>query len=197
MPRTRSPGPLIVASVMAAVLAPAPARAGGSADVAALQVALRARGAYAGDVDGVRGPATERAVRRLQRRARIAVDGIAGPRTRRALGWHGRHRYGSRALVRGRRGWDGAALQFKLAWHGFPSGPFDGALGARTGAALLRFQRWAGLPADGIVGPATFGALRAPPPRAPRRIGLPVAGTLGDGFGPRGGAFHAGLDLPA
>ncbi len=77
----------------------ATAQARVSADVAALQVALRAKGLYGGDVDGVRGPLTRAAVRRLQARARIAVDGVAGPRTRRALGRRGRPRLGSRAIV--------------------------------------------------------------------------------------------------
>jgi peptidoglycan hydrolase-like protein with peptidoglycan-binding domain len=36
--------------------------------------------------DGVFGPATEAAVRRLQTNARLTVDGIAGPRTLHALG---------------------------------------------------------------------------------------------------------------
>ena len=60
----------------------------------------------------------------------------------------------------GNRGWDVAALQFKLAWHGFPSGTFDGVLGPHMDEALRRFQRWAGLGADGLAGPATIRALR-------------------------------------
>ena len=177
------------------VVAPAAARAAPSADVAALQVALRARAAYGGTVDGVRGPATAAAVVAFQRRAGLAPDGIAGPLTRRALGWRGRHVYGSRSLRRGRRGWDVAALQFKLAWRGFPSGPFDGVLGPRAASALARFQRWAGLTPDAIAGPATFRALHRPPPVAPIALRRPVPAPVGDGFGPRGGAFHAGLDF--
>ena len=63
-----------------------PAAAAGDPNVAALQVALRARGLYAGAVDGVAGPRTGAAVRSFQRRAGIAVDGVAGPQTRSALG---------------------------------------------------------------------------------------------------------------
>ena len=44
----------------------------------------------------------------------------------------------------GDRGWDVAALQFLLAWRGFPSGTIDGGFGAHTEAALIRYQRWAG-----------------------------------------------------
>src|SRR5918912_20011 len=99
---------------------------------------------------------TRRAVARFQRAARLPVDGIAGPRTRRALGRYGRHLLGSRPLARGATGWDVAALQFLLAWHGFPSATFDGGLGLHTLHALRRYQRWVGLTPDGVAGPATF-----------------------------------------
>ena len=74
-------------------------------------------------------------MRAFQRRHRLAVDGIVGPRTRRALGRYGRHLLGSRVLGRGQVGWDVAALQFILAAHGFPSGPFDGIFGPHLRAA--------------------------------------------------------------
>jgi murein DD-endopeptidase MepM/ murein hydrolase activator NlpD len=167
---------------------------GARSSVAALQVALRSKGLYAATVDGVDGPLTRDAVRRFQGRRGLVVDGIAGPRTRGALGWRGRPRLGRRAIAAPARGWDVAALQFLLATHGFASGPFDGRLGARGDAALRRFQAWAGLAADGVAGPATLAALRRPPPRSALRFLAPVAGPLGDGFGPRGGAFHAGID---
>jgi murein DD-endopeptidase MepM/ murein hydrolase activator NlpD len=173
------------------------ARAAPHADVAALQVALRAEHVYAGAVDGVAGPATRAAVRRVQRRRGLAVDGVAGPRTRRALGRRGRPRLGSRPLALRARGWDVAGLQFLLARHGFPSGPVDGGLGTRTDAALRRFQRWAGLGADGVAGAATLAALRRPAPQSPLRFLRPVAAAVGDGFGPRGVGFHPGLDLLA
>jgi murein DD-endopeptidase MepM/ murein hydrolase activator NlpD len=165
--------------------------------VAALQVALKARGLYAGTIDGIRGPGTVAAVRRFQRRRGLAVDGVVGPQTRRALGRYSRHRYGSRLLVNGRAGWDVAALQFALAMHGFPCGTFDGGFGPRTGRALRRFQRWSHLAADGVAGPATYAALRRSRPRAPFGLRWPVRAGIGDRFGPRGSRFHAGLDFPA
>jgi murein DD-endopeptidase MepM/ murein hydrolase activator NlpD len=167
------------------------------ANVAALQVALRAAGAYVGTVDGIRGPSTIAAVRSVQRRAGLAVDGIAGRRTRRTLGRSGRHRYGSRPMRSGDVGWDVAALQFKLAVHGFPSGSFDGTLGPHAVAALRRFQRWAGLKSDGVAGRATLRALRARPAVSPVRLLVPVRAAIGDGFGPRGAHFHAGIDFLA
>ena len=182
-------------SVLLFFLAAPAAASAASANVAALQVALRAGGFYAGTVDGVAGPATAAAVRRLQRRRGLRADGVAGPQTRRALGRRGRPRLGSRPLALNARGWDVAGLQFLLATHGFPSGTFDGGLGVRTDAALRRFQTWAGLSADGVAGPGTLAALRRAPARSPLRFRRPVPDAVGDGFGPRGNTFHPGLDL--
>src|SRR5688500_902670 len=97
---------LAVLGVAAAVvLVPTPRPAGAaSADVAALQVALRAVGFSPGPIDGISGPWTRRAVRRFQSRRHLVVDGIAGPQTRRALGRRGGPRLGSRTIRIGQRG---------------------------------------------------------------------------------------------
>ena len=187
----------IVVLVSAFAFEAGPATAAGTSEIAALQVALRAKGLYAGSVDGVAGPQTATAVRRLQRRARLTVDGVVGPQTRRALGQLGRPRLGSRVLRAEHRGGDVAELQFLLASHGFPSGALDGVFGPRTESALRRFQRWAGLAEDARAGPATVTALGAPPAVSPLRLAWPVAAPVGDPFGPRGARFHAGVDLPA
>ena len=175
----------------------AQASVAGRPGVAALQVALRARGLYSATVDGVRGPLTRDGVRRFQARRGLAVDGIVGPRTRAALGWRGRPGLGARVIRAGSRGWDVAALQFLLATRGFASGPFDGRLGPRGDAALRRFQAWAGLGADGLAGPATIAAARRPPASSPLRFLAPIGGSPTGGFGPRGNAMHTGIDYPA
>ena len=54
-----------------------------------------------------------------------------------------------------------AALQIGLRARGFEPGPIDGVRGPLTRAALVRFQRRAGLRADGKLGPATRRALGA------------------------------------
>ena len=180
---------LPVSSAQAAVSLPAP-------KVAALQVALRAESTYAGPIDGLPGPRTKEALIAFQSRAGLDPDGVVGPRTRRALGRHGKHPLGSRRLTDGAVGWDVAELQFLLAWHGFPSGPFDGAYGSRLAAAVTRFQRFHGLPPIGEAGPLTIAAARESLiPTSPIRLRAPVDAPVGDGFGPRGDAFHAGLDF--
>ena len=196
LPRPRATHVTVLIVLTAAAWPPA-AAARGSANIAALQVALRAHRLYAGSVDGVDGPGTAAAVRRLQRRSRLDADGIAGPLTRRTLGGRGRPAFGSRVVGPGDRGWDVAALQFLLAWRGFPSGAIDGGFGAHTGAALVRYQRWVGLAADGRAGRATLHSLQLPAPRVPATLSFPVAAALGDRFGPRGDRFHSGIDLLA
>ncbi|HET7046405.1 MAG TPA: peptidoglycan-binding protein [Gaiellaceae bacterium] len=181
-----------LAAVLVVVAAP-PARAA-DAPVAALQVKLRAAGLYGGPVDGLPGPLVADAVRAFQQRAGLAADGVAGPQTRAALG---ARRLGSRDLGPGNRGWDVAELQFLLAWRGFPSARFGTAFGEHLERAVRRFQRSVGLADDGVVGPATLAALRLPPPAVPIRLAWPLQAPVGDGFGPRGDRFHAGIDLKA
>ena len=60
---------------------------------------------------------------------------------------------------RNSRGPDVALLQSILNRIGFNAGPVDGVFGSRTENGLIRFQRAAGLTADGIAGPRTWGAL--------------------------------------
>jgi murein DD-endopeptidase MepM/ murein hydrolase activator NlpD len=178
-------------------MAPAGAAGAGRPDVAALQVALRGAGLYAGSVDGVAGPGTRAAVSRFQARNGLPADGVAGSATRAALGRRGRPALGSRAIGPGASGWDVAALQFAVAWHGFPSGSIDGGYGSHTQAAVRRFQAWAGLSADGVAGPGTLRALQGPIPRSPIWLIAPLRWRIGDVFGPRGNRFHTGVDYPA
>jgi len=169
----------------------------GKSEVAAVQVALRARHLYSGTVDGELGPATSNAVAAFQRQAGLVPDGAVGPQTISALGPLAGPELGTRPLAPGTSGGDVVQLQFLLAWHGFPSGTMDGTFGSHVEAAVLRFQRWARLPTLGTVGPETIAALNAPIPTSPLRLAWPLLASVGDGFGPRGAGFHPGIDPPA
>jgi len=192
---------IVLALLAAALLAPSAVAARGNADVAALQVALKARGVYTGPVDGLSGPQTTVAVQ-LLRSATPSSTGIptVEPRDLRAtLGTYARFRLGDRPLRTGLSGWDVAAFQFLLSWQGFPSGPMNGVYSERTSAAVSRFQASRGLTPDGTAGPITIAAARAAPLRADLNLVSPLtvpppATTL---FGPRDNRFHTGLDYPA
>jgi murein DD-endopeptidase MepM/ murein hydrolase activator NlpD len=195
----------ICAAIVAMSAVPASAAARGSANVAALQVALRALHEYRGGVDGVPGPGTRAAVRAFQRARHLPVDGIAGPRTRNALGGRGRPRLGSRNIGPGSRGWDVAALQFVLRRRGFATS-VDGGYGPATTTAVRSFQRAHGLASDGRVGRATLRALEHPVQAqapassfvsSPVRFLRPVNAPIGDGFGYPGGRRHDGIDFLA
>ena len=87
---------LTAAAAFAGLLLAAPAGAS-TASVAALQVALRAQGLYAGSVDGVKGPITKGAIVAFQRRQGLVPDGRIGAQTRRALGELGNPLLGQRS----------------------------------------------------------------------------------------------------
>ena len=197
---------MLAASMLAA---PAPAEARGSANTAALQVALKALHHYTGGIDGMNGRRTKLAVRRYQRAHRLPVDGVAGARTKRKLGARGRPALGSRAMTAGNRGWDVAALQWLLRKRGFKPNGTDGGFGANTAAAVRRAQAKYNLAVDGVAGPATINALkrnRGPSrstgqnvsdPTGPVRFLRPVHGEITSGFGMRWGRLHAGIDFGA
>jgi hypothetical protein len=171
----------VVVSVGASFAQPVSAATMGNPRLAAVQVALRAKHLYAGTVDGFDGPQTTAALRK----AGVTLGALAGPEL------------GSRPLAAGAIGGDVVELQFLLAWHGFPNGTIDGGFGPHVEAALLRFQRWAGLPTVGVVGPATVAALQAPVPTCPIPLAWPLHATISSPFGPRDAGFHPGIDLAA
>jgi soluble lytic murein transglycosylase-like protein len=190
---------ILVIAVALAVLAPAgPASAAQSAKVAALQVALRAKGLYGGQVDGISGPLTRQAVLRFQRGNGIRATGKVGLATRCKLGALGRPLLGQRELASGRIGWDVASLEFRLRRFGLPLAKLDGRFDASTAAALRRFQRARGLTADGVAGARTFRALArgttAARPTAAARRAVAVIHTVrpGEGFSVIARRYHVG-----
>lgn len=161
-----------------------------SAKVAAVQIGLRAKGLYAGSVDGVSGPLTRNAVLTLQRRTNIRPTGRVGHATRCELGRLGKPLLGQRSLARGRVGWDVSVLEFRLRRFGLPARRIDGRFDAATTRALRRFQRAHGLDPDGLVGPRTFRALARGKPVAKKTRPKPTRPSL------RGGATLTHVVLP-
>ncbi|MFE9171902.1 helix-turn-helix domain-containing protein [Streptomyces kebangsaanensis] len=66
----------------------------------------------------------------------------------------------TRTAVLAGPGWDVVEAQCLLSHHRMGSGVVDGVYGQQTIAAVMRLQKKAGLPADGIVGPHTWRVLR-------------------------------------
>jgi LysM repeat protein len=149
---------VVCAGALAAGLAAAAPVGAANPQHAGLQVALRAQGLYLGPIDAIVGPRTLAAVRTFQRVHGLPATGIADVRTRRELGPLGTPLFGSRALMRGRFGWDVAVLQYLLSKHGM-SVPLNAYMDRPTVKGLKRYQRLLHLAADGVAGPATFTAL--------------------------------------
>jgi peptidoglycan hydrolase-like protein with peptidoglycan-binding domain len=108
-------------------------------------------------VDGVFGPKTKQRVEGFQQGAGLQVDGVVGPATWGALPDGGP----MPLLQQGSTGRVVQRLQEVLAAGAGPwvaPGPADGNFGPNTRRSVEGFQRWAGLPADGVVGDQTWAA---------------------------------------
>jgi peptidoglycan hydrolase-like protein with peptidoglycan-binding domain len=159
-------------------------------DVRELQDLLREKGYDPGASDGVFGPGTLSAVITFQKDHRLWVDGLVGSATFNALraapdaddpgddssddgssddgasddGSGDDHTDIVGRLSVGSRGPEVETLQTLLTEQGYDPGASDGVFGSRTRRAVIAFQDDEGLLADGIVGPATAGALVDMPP---------------------------------
>jgi peptidoglycan hydrolase-like protein with peptidoglycan-binding domain len=151
-------------------------------EVIELQAALKLLGFYADTVDGIFSQSTARAVSQFQEAAGLAADGIVGQDT-----WNRLFPVAGSAienpianapvtadnseinpqaqptnfpvLRRRMRGPAVRDLQERLRAKGFLRASADGVFGPETQAAVKAAQRQYQLPADGIVGRATWEAL--------------------------------------
>jgi peptidoglycan hydrolase-like protein with peptidoglycan-binding domain len=114
-------------------------------------------------IDGVFLGLTEDAVRAFQAEQGLSEDGFVGSQTWSTL-VDETFSLGDRMLylrLPHFHGRDVRTLQEALSALGFACGQVDAIFGAFTERAVREFQRNAGLPSDGIVGPETVGAIRS------------------------------------
>jgi soluble lytic murein transglycosylase-like protein len=181
---------ICLVGILAATVLAGPAVAGTSGGIAALQVALRAKGHYPAAVDGVDGPLTRAGLTGFQKRHGLAPTGRVGQKTRAALGALGSPLLGQRELGVGAVGWDVSSLEFELIPYGLSRTAVDGRFTPATAKALARLQAARGLPADGIAGRQTYRTLAS---HAKAAFTPPVRATYtvraGDSFSSIAGAL--------
>lgn len=165
----------VVTAVASTVVFASSANAAGglNAQIAGLQVALRAWGLYAGPVDGISGPLTARGLHTFQQRHHLPL-GVADARTCAKLGPLGHPLFGSRLLEKGDFGWDVSVLQFVLRRARLYHGALDGYFDVSTQRALRAYQAHEHLNVDGVAGAHTT-ALIAARARVPVVRAQPVA----------------------
>jgi N-acetylmuramoyl-L-alanine amidase len=125
------------------------------AAVKEMQTKLNKAGFNCGVADGIFGSKTTDALRKFQASRNLAVDGIYGPNTKAKLEAVFSYTLPSGIIRKGDKGSMVKLLQTALNAAGFGCGTVDGAFGAKTEAAVKKFQAKYGLAADGIYGPKT------------------------------------------
>jgi peptidoglycan hydrolase-like protein with peptidoglycan-binding domain len=139
-------------------------------DVSQLQRLLTRAGYDTGGVDGDFGPHTRAAVEKFQREHGLQVDGKVGHatwaalQTATAVPTPRNSGDGIMELEAGAHGNSVLKLQQALKTAGYDPGPADGKFGPQTDAAVRRYQQAHDLDVDGVVGPATWRALRGAQP---------------------------------
>lgn len=124
---------------------------------AAVQSALKVSGHYTGTVDGIYGPATVDAVKKLQAQHQLPQTGYVDIATARAL-QSSLQQQGGTAAAQAIAAT--AAVQSTLKLAGYWHGAVDGTWTDELTASLEAFQTALGVPATGIVDTATMAALQ-------------------------------------
>jgi peptidoglycan hydrolase-like protein with peptidoglycan-binding domain len=123
-----------------------------------LQTALQSTGYYTGKIDGVYGPATADAVKKLQTANGLPATGFVDRATAVALSNAMASKGGAIAANSLAHT---AAVQSTLKLAGFWTGPVDGHWTPELTDALKAFQTHLGIPATGSVDAATLAAIEA------------------------------------
>ena len=127
------------------------------------QILLKNLGIYTGEIDGINGSLTKKAIREFQKLAGLVVDGVLGPNTINAL-INGENSYidmGGADVEVSKTDYseDIEDAQIKLKELNLYTGVIDGINGIGTKKAIREFQKLAGLVVDGVLGPITSSAL--------------------------------------
>ncbi len=131
-----------------------------STAVKTLQQTLKNYGYYTGSVDGVYGSGTVAAVTAFQKAMDLKVDGVAGPATQRALYKTSGSSIEYATLRPGDSSTAVKNLQYTLYELGYYDDKIDGVYGTTTSDAVRAFQiRNSVSPVDGIAGNKTLQAL--------------------------------------
>jgi peptidoglycan hydrolase-like protein with peptidoglycan-binding domain len=123
---------------------------------ASLQTALKTAGYYTGNVDGIYGPSTIEAVKKLQTASQLPATGYVDQATEAALNSVLASKGGAvatQALA------NTAAVQSTLKLAGYWTGPIDGEWTPELTDALKKLQADLGVPATGAVDTATLDAV--------------------------------------
>ena len=120
------------------------------------QILLKNLGIYTGEIDGINGSLTKKAIREFQKLAGLVVDGVLGPDTINAL-INGESSYtdiGGADVEVSKTAYseDIENAQIKLKELNLYTGAIDGINGIGTKNAIREFQKLAGLVVDGVLG---------------------------------------------
>ena len=121
----------------------------------AVQDELIARGYLKGEADGMMGAATSAAIRKFEQDAGLEVTGTASPTLLATI------RASDLTRAAADRPRIVAAIEEELRLKGYPVGPIDGELDARTEASIRAFQKDAGLTVDGKASQKLLAEIRA------------------------------------
>lgn len=136
-------------------------------EVTDLQYILKFRGGKGefdpGKVDGIFGAKTKAAVIKFQQSKKLTADGIVGSKTWKATDFPWPNSPGE-FLREGDKGDEVKQLQQALKSKAFDPGAVDGNFGAKTKAAVIKYQTPGAEKStntEGVVGPLIWGSLLA------------------------------------